>query len=74
MDLLKFPSSRNQLFESDNLCILAFNTRVTQSLNLTIIGAINVTDYSHKWGKSLMLVISGENLFQVFAFIFIICP
>ena len=40
MDLLELPSSRNHLFVSDNLYMLAFNIRVIQFFDLTIIKVI----------------------------------
>ena len=59
MDLLKLPSSQNHLFVSDNLCILAFNTRVTQFFDLS---AVRIIDDGHERGKSLILVVGDESL------------
>ena len=56
---------------SDNLCILAFNIRVTQFLDLTI---LKVIDNGHDWGKSLMLVVGDKSLSQFSIFVFVIYP
>ena len=59
MDLLKFPSSQSHLFMSNNLCILAFNARVTQFFDLS---AVRIINDGHERGKSLILVVGNESL------------
>ena len=54
---------------SDNLYILAFNIKITQPFDPTI---VEVIDDSHERKKSLMLVIGNESLSQVFVFVFVI--
>ena len=71
MDFLKLFSSQNNLFISDNLYIFVFNIKVTKVFDFTTVRDIND---GHKWGKSLLLVINGKDLSQVFAFVFVIHP
>ena len=51
--------------------MLAFNVSVTQFIELT---TVRVIDDSYKREKSIILVVDGEDLRPVFAFVFVIHP